>query len=153
MWSATCDTLFCCVARCRVVFVQAVACEVCGVTRGVVRHHDDYALMGVTRPLCARHHAEWHRDNVAENLHLRASLPSVLARVTVYMDDELRDGLKARAKREHRSLSQLVLLLVEDALAGGGGAPGSDGGGVSGVAAAASVAAPGVVSRLVEGRR
>lgn len=52
------------------------ACELCGGSRNVVAHHDDYAKPLEVRWLCRSHHGEWHRDNVAANrdLPVQASL-------------------------------------------------------------------------------
>lgn len=38
-------------------------CEICGTTRQVVGHHDDYDRPLSVRWLCERHHKEWHREN------------------------------------------------------------------------------------------
>jgi hypothetical protein len=40
-------------------------CEVCGTSKNIHAHHDDYALPLVVKWLCAPHHAEWHKNNTA----------------------------------------------------------------------------------------
>jgi len=38
-------------------------CEVCGTTKNIHAHHDDYAKPLNVRWLCAVHHSEWHKNN------------------------------------------------------------------------------------------
>ena len=38
-------------------------CQICGSTKNIHAHHDDYAKPLNVRWLCASHHKQWHRDN------------------------------------------------------------------------------------------
>lgn len=43
--------------------LQPQSCEVCGSTRNVHAHHDDYDKPLVVRWLCRPHHADWHKEH------------------------------------------------------------------------------------------
>lgn len=38
-------------------------CVVCGTTKNICAHHDDYAKPLNVRWMCSAHHHQWHRDN------------------------------------------------------------------------------------------
>ena len=42
------------------------ACEVCGATKSVCAHHDDYSKPLDVRWLCRQCHADWHKHNTAK---------------------------------------------------------------------------------------
>lgn len=43
--------------------LHAEPCEICGTSKSVHAHHDDYAKPLNVRWLCAAHHKEWHVEN------------------------------------------------------------------------------------------
>jgi len=38
-------------------------CEICGATKNIHAHHDDYAKPLNVRWLCPVHHSQWHKEN------------------------------------------------------------------------------------------
>lgn len=43
--------------------LRKLPCEVCGATKRIHGHHDDYAYPLNIRWLCAAHHKQWHMEN------------------------------------------------------------------------------------------
>lgn len=72
------------------------------------QHHDDYSKMDETRPLCAKHHREWHTVNGrAMNWASGPNIP-----VTVMLPREVFERLRIFAAEDERSAQKLVRLLI-----------------------------------------
>lgn len=68
------------------VLTRGLCCEICGSSRRVEGHHDDYDQPLIVRWLCCKHHNEWHKENgEGRNAHTPrplVSLPRNLPRKT-----------------------------------------------------------------------
>ena len=95
--------------------IQKKPCEVCGKIDAVA-HHDDYLKPLDVRWLCRTHHGIAHRkpENISKNYKIEGR-----ELIGFRIDSPMLNRLKNEAKKQGRSLSDIIVRILEQFLRGG----------------------------------